>query len=91
MLKTTATGFKAKLGKYMRAVREGKEVIVTDRNSPVARLVPFAGQPQAPESGVVIVRGRDPSAPALGALQIRAIAYRGPSTTATLREDRQRR
>ncbi len=32
---------KNNLSKYVKAVREGEEVIVMDRNQPVARLVPY--------------------------------------------------
>ena len=34
---------KARLSEYLDAVQEGKEVIVTDRGRPVARLVPMQG------------------------------------------------
>ena len=32
---------KAKLSEYLRAVRNGKTVVVQDRLQPIARLVPF--------------------------------------------------
>ena len=34
---------KAKLSEYLRAVRKGHEVTITDRDQPIARLVPIAG------------------------------------------------
>ena len=80
---------KAKLGQYMRAVRTGKEVVVTDRDVPVARLIPF--EPPAAPAGVVIERPRDPSAPPLGAIRVRAIEYRGTDTTKLLAADRRTR
>ena len=32
---------KAKLSSYLRRVRKGEQVIVTDRDTPVARLIPY--------------------------------------------------
>lgn len=34
--------FKAHLGRYLRAVRQGRTVIVADRGTPVATVAPFA-------------------------------------------------
>ncbi|MCX7117341.1 MAG: hypothetical protein NTW94_05465 [Legionellales bacterium] len=38
--------FKAEMGKYLGYIRQGEEVIVLDRNHPLARVLPFkhAGQ-----------------------------------------------
>ncbi|MES2176763.1 MAG: type II toxin-antitoxin system prevent-host-death family antitoxin [Gemmatimonadota bacterium] len=41
---------KAKLSEYLRAVRRGQEVTVMDRDTPIARLVPYA------PSGPLVVR-----------------------------------
>jgi prevent-host-death family protein len=38
---------KARLSMYLRAVRRGEAVIVYDRDTPVARLVPYEGGAQA--------------------------------------------
>jgi prevent-host-death family protein len=89
MIKIAASQFKARLGKYMRAVREGKAVVITDRDQPVARLVPFADR--EPAADLAVAQERDPSSPALGELELKAIRYRGASTTALLAEDRERR
>jgi len=35
---------KAQLAKYLRMVRSGRDVVVTDHKMPVARLVPFEAQ-----------------------------------------------
>lgn len=88
MLKTTATRLKAKLGRYMRAVKEGQEVLVTDRARPVARLVPYAGPDR--RASVETTHPRDPEAPPLGKVQVRSIRGRGIDTTAILRADRDR-
>jgi prevent-host-death family protein len=80
---------KMRLGKYLRAVRQGRSVRITDRGEPVARLEPIE-RPAAP-ARVVVSQPRDPSAPDLGTLRVRAISWRGPSTAALLREDRDHR
>jgi prevent-host-death family protein len=89
MIKVAASRIKAKMGEYMRAVRDGQEVVITDRERPVARLVPYdAG---TPPPGPALAPPRDPAAPPLGRLEVRALRYRGTDTTALLREDRDRR
>ncbi len=90
-LRTSSSRLKAKLGQYMRAVRAGGEVVVTDRDEPVARLVPFAERPGAAEEEPAIAQPREPGAPPLGEIEVKAIRYRGRSTTALLEEDRKRR
>jgi prevent-host-death family protein len=90
-LRTSSSRFKAKLGQYMRAVRSGKEVVVTDRDEPVARLVPYRERPPGPAGEPPIAQARDPAAPPLGQVEVRAIHYRGRSTTSLLTEDRGRR
>lgn len=41
MLRASVSSLKARLSEYLRAVRNGEEVIVTDRGTPVARLAPL--------------------------------------------------
>lgn len=41
MIETDTSQFKARLGQFMRTVREGKEIIIKDRDEPVARLLPY--------------------------------------------------
>jgi prevent-host-death family protein len=36
--------FKAHLSKYLRAVREGHEVVIHDRDHPIARVVPVRAE-----------------------------------------------
>ena len=36
---------KARLSEYLRAVRNGGTLTVLDRDTPIARIVPFAAQP----------------------------------------------
>mgnify|MGYP001582947634 CR=1 FL=1 len=90
MVTTTATKLKASLGKYLRAVREGEEVVVTDREVPIARLVPIrADEPKSRQR--LVIKPHDPSAPRFGDLVIAGIDYHGPSTLELLREDRDKR
>jgi prevent-host-death family protein len=87
-MKVSTSQFKAKMGKYMKAVRDGREVVVTDRDEPVARLIPYGA---AKEEACKVSDPRDPVAPALGKISIRGIRYQGPSTSSLLMEDRSRR
>jgi prevent-host-death family protein len=40
MVKVGSREFKNRLGRYLRAVRQGKTLIVTDRGKPVAKVSP---------------------------------------------------
>lgn len=73
----------------MKAVREGREVVIKDRDRPVARLVPF--QKPAGRVEALVSYPKDPAAPRLKDLAIKRIKYRGRSSTELLREDRDRR
>jgi len=92
MTKVTASQFKAELGKYMRTVRAGGSVLVTDRGIPVARFEPVdSGKKTASshsESERFIMP--DPSAPAFGDVVLKGIKYRGPDSLKLLLTDRQR-
>lgn len=41
MKQTNVSGLKARLSEYLAAVRNGETVVVHDRRTPIARLVPF--------------------------------------------------
>ena len=90
-LRTSSSRLKAKLGQYMRVVRSGKEVVVTDRDEPVARLIPYREQPPVAGAEPQVAQPRDPGAPPLGEVAVQAIRYRGRSTISLLLEDRSRR
>lgn len=90
MMTTSATGLKTKMGRFMKAVRAGKEVVVTDRDVPVARLVPFRPAVNHTDEDPV-EQPADPSAPSFGDVEVRAIQYRGRSSAELLAEDRVRR
>ncbi len=90
-LRASASRFKTSMGKYMRAVRAGHEVLLTDRDEPVARLVPVRAKTARAATGPEVAQLRDPAAPPLGEVEPRPIRYRGRSTTALLAEDRRAR
>jgi prevent-host-death family protein len=48
---------KAKLSAHIQKVREGEEVIVCERNKPVARIVPWSLQPREDEEKELIASG----------------------------------
>ena len=48
--------FKAQLARFLRAVRKGEEIVVTDRRAPIARVVPFRDQ----KSGLEIRKALNP-------------------------------
>jgi prevent-host-death family protein len=89
-IRTSSSRLKAKLGQYMRAVRSGREIVVTDRDEPVARLVPYRAGVADTTGEPFLERPRDPAAPSLGDVEVQPIRYRGKSTTSLLAEDRRR-
>jgi len=44
--------FKAQLSRYLRAVRGGQELVITDRDRPVARVVPYTEEVRKPRLDV---------------------------------------
>ena len=45
MSKVRIADLKARLSEHLRSVRNGETVTVLDRDTPVARIVPYAAQP----------------------------------------------
>ena len=88
-MKVSTSKFRAQMGRYMRAARTGRQVVLTDRGEPVARLVPYESPPAA--DAVQIAQPRDPGAPPLGELMVRAVEAGHASATQMLLEDRRRR
>jgi len=56
---------KAKLSEYLRRVRRGHPVIVLDRETPIARIVPYA-----PDATLLSIRRPQPGAGKLSALRL---------------------
>jgi prevent-host-death family protein len=90
-IRTSSSRLRAKLGQYMRAVRAGKEIVVTDRDEPVARLVPYRERVPGTADEPALERPRDPAAPPLGEVKVQSIRYRGKLSKSLLAEDRRRR
>jgi prevent-host-death family protein len=72
---------KARLSEHLRAVRNGGTVTVLDRDTPIARIVPYAAQPLD-----VKAAKRRP-----GELKLPPKPSRRTDSTALLVEDRRRR
>lgn len=89
-----ARELKARLGAYLRQVRQGRTLIVTERGEPIAELRPL---PRAAESEEEVWQrlareGRATLATVHGPLpQRRPIRLRGKSLTDTIIEDREDR
>jgi prevent-host-death family protein len=80
--------FKAQLSSYLRSVRKGHELVITDRDRPVARVVPYT-EAAAKGDLLVIEPVRDPA----GLKRLRYPPVRGIKTdiVALLLEDRAKR
>jgi prevent-host-death family protein len=80
--------FKAQLSSYLRSVRKGHELVITDRDRPVARVVPYT-EAAGPGDLLVIEPVRDPA----GLKRLRYPPVRGIKTdiVALLLEDRAKR
>ncbi len=76
--------FKAQLSKYLRAVKRGEEITVTDRNLPVAKVVPL--QPATPFK--LPLRKAPRPAAELGRLRFPPVRGRPTDTLAFLLEER---
>lgn len=75
--------FKSQLSRYLERVRHGDELVVTDRKTPIARVVPYRAMPEA----LSIVPARSPLRD-LRKLRIPA-ALPGTDSLKALREDRE--
>ena len=57
MKTANVSSLKARLSAYLQAVREGEEVLVCDRNKPVARIVPCRLSDRAAQQRRLVARG----------------------------------
>ena len=71
----------------MRSVRAGHEIVVTDREQAVAKLVPFN---ETKQPMTQLAPPEDPSSLPLGKLQITPVPFCGTDSLAMLMEDRKR-
>jgi prevent-host-death family protein len=61
MKKVGIAELKSRLSEHLRAVRRGRSLVVFDRDTPIARIVPYEAPP-----GPLAVRGPRPGAPKPG-------------------------
>ena len=57
MKTANVSSLKARLSAYLQAVRDGEEVLVCDRNKPVARIVPCSLGDGAEQQRRLVARG----------------------------------
>jgi prevent-host-death family protein len=88
MVFVPATDLKHHLGRHLRRVRAGAEIVVTDRDEPVARLVPFHA---TSSRAIEIAVPSAPDSPALGDIEVRGLVLPAFDSVAALRSDRDRR
>ena len=73
MKKVAIAKLKAHLSAYLRDVRGGETVIVLDRKTPIARLVPMTK-----ERPVLVIHPPEPGTPPLGKFPIpAALSFKG--------------
>ena len=84
MKRAKVSELKAHLSSYLADVRSGATVLVCDRNTPIARLVPEGELPDVPI--------REPTLPLAELRRMRGVRPRGPiDVTELLRLDRDQR
>lgn len=86
-LSANVSKLKLHLGKYLAMVRRGKAIIVLDRSTPVAKLVPYSDD--ASDALVVVPASLDPSG--LACLVFPAVAPSSADSTSSLLEERKER
>jgi prevent-host-death family protein len=85
MKNANVSELKAHLSAYLAKVRKGETVIVCDRSTPIARLVPYESDP----TGLAILA---PSRPRSELRKVRPVRPRRPvDVVELLREDREQR
>jgi prevent-host-death family protein len=57
MKKVNIGDLKAKLSAHLKSVRNGEEVLVCDRNKPIARIIPYRADDYSEEMQDLIARG----------------------------------
>ena len=62
MKKASVSQLKTSLSAYLLGVKNGEEVLVTERGRPIARLVPARGAEGATDRTRRLIRSREPKA-----------------------------
>jgi prevent-host-death family protein len=85
MKETNVSGLKAHLSEYLTAVRNGETVVVHDRRTPIARLVPVR---ETADDFIIA----EPCRPLVGAAQVKSPRLRRRTDVVRLlRENRDQR
>lgn len=84
MITVRVADLKSRLSEHLRKVRAGRTVTVLDRNTPIARIVPYAEQ-----SASLTVRSPLPGAPSLKQVPLPPPLRRRRDIVALLLEERQ--
>jgi prevent-host-death family protein len=85
MKQTNVSGLKARLSEYLAAVRNGETVVVHDRRTPIARLVPFS-------AGAEDLSISEPAQPVRALAKVKPLRLRkGVDVVRLLRESRDQR
>ena len=82
---------KTRLGTYLRHVRGGQTLVITDRGLPVAELRPIAADASLPARLATLASQGAVTVPTQPAAPFRAIRGRRRSLSDAVREDRQDR
>ncbi len=85
MARATVSELKAKLSAYLAKVREGETVVVCERKTPIARIVPYEGEPE----NLLIERASLPGSELIDVPSVRLLKPLDPSSL--LRDDRDSR
>ena len=87
-----ARELKTRLGTYLRRVREGRTVLVTDRGEPIAELRPLPPEPGVPAALLKLSAKRAVTLPVRTSMSaFRLIKSRGRALSEAVLEDREDR
>jgi prevent-host-death family protein len=87
-----ARELKTRLGTYLRRVREGRTIVVTDRGEPVAELRPFAADDSLPSALINASNKGAVTLPTTDVLEtFRPVRNRGASIAEAVQNDRKDR
>lgn len=85
MTEANIATLKAKLSHYLHRVRRGEEVLVLDRHTPIAKVVPSQSQ-----ENLKVIEAKEPPS-MLKKLKYASLKNKKIDSTRLLREDRNRR
>lgn len=96
MAKTTTVGareLKTRLGTYLRKVRSGTTIVITDRGEPIAELRPLQRTNDAVEAALARLeaQGTITRSTSRALSEFRPVKLRGPAASKAIDEDREDR